>query len=53
MTLSLDTLKLCKFLLDSQQLNAGADDFAEVAAQVVQAKKELADEIATRSEPSE
>lgn len=45
MKLSLETLKLCKVLLDGQQLSAGADDFAEVAGKVVTAKQELEREI--------
>lgn len=40
--LSLETLKLLRLLLDSQQLSAGAEDFEEVADKVITAKAELA-----------
>lgn len=48
--MTLQTLLLLRQVLGAQQLSAGADDFADVSAQVVHALRELDAAIAEATE---
>jgi hypothetical protein len=51
-TLSLPTLKLALMVLEMQQMKVDADDFEAVAIDMIRAKKELKDAIATHGAAS-
>jgi hypothetical protein len=51
MNFTLGTLQLLQFILDQQQLNAGAPDFEDVALKLIAAKREVTAAIAAAQRP--